>query len=148
MGNKLLTAALVAGLSATAMIVAPSAGAADSPTWCGSWLANPAKATNVSAVSGTQTNVGGSTYIRVNQGTYNGKWFAWAKMYNEGFDVVALIWVNQADKAIYQCGSRDGSSGWSGDSYTAGVDDAHAYKVQAKYRHSQVVVYGPAVVWR
>jgi hypothetical protein len=34
-----------------------------------------------------------------------------------------------------------------GEGYTAGVDDAHAYKVQAKYKHS-LVQYGPAVIWR
>ncbi|MFI1195958.1 hypothetical protein ACH4T9_22265 [Micromonospora sp. NPDC020750] len=133
-------------MAATLAVTVAATPASAAPVWCGNWLSEPSLASNISPVPGTTANVGGPTYIRVNQGTYGGKWYAWAKMYNYGLDLVSLIWVNQSDKAIYACGSRDGEQEWSQD-YTAGVDDAHAYKVQAKYMHS-AVAYGPAVIWR
>ncbi|WP_329537110.1 hypothetical protein OG568_52235 (plasmid) [Streptomyces sp. NBC_01450] len=144
--KKILSVAM-ATTTATAAFMLSGSPASAAPLWCGSWLKEPSQASNISPVNGTQANVGGSTYIRVNQGSYGGKWYAWAKMYNYGFDNVALIWINQSDKEIYQCGNRDGVREWAQD-YTAGVDDAHAYKVQAKYVHSSIVAYGPTVFWR
>ncbi|MFI9332139.1 hypothetical protein ACIGZJ_31930 [Kitasatospora sp. NPDC052868] len=144
--RKIIASATVTIVAAGAVLMGSAGAASAAPLWCGSWLKEPSRATNVSPVPGTYANVGGPTYIRVNQGTYGGKWYAWAKMYNYDLDSVALIWVNQSDKAVYQCGNRDGVREWAQD-YTAGVDDAHAYKVQAKYQHSNVF-YGPTVVWR
>ncbi|MFB7189369.1 hypothetical protein ACFC0C_28080 [Streptomyces sp. NPDC056178] len=151
MRKKLIAAILPTAVSAVAAVVltSPPAAAADSPTWCGNWLSDPAKASNQRTVPGTTMNVGDPGQdIMVREGTYGGKWYAWAKLVNGGqTDLVALGWVNQSNGQYYNCGSLDGTSGWAQRYYTAGVDDAHAYKVQAKYKHS-LVQYGPAVIWR
>ncbi|MFI9332138.1 hypothetical protein ACIGZJ_31925 [Kitasatospora sp. NPDC052868] len=148
--RKIIASATVTTVAAGAVLMGSAGAASAAPLWCGSWLKEPSRATNISPVPGTQASVTSPSngYIRVNQGTYGGKWYAWAKLYNgwQG-DLVALIWVNQSNKATYQCGSRDGSTDYSLD-YTAGVDDAHAYKVQAKHWHNGAVSYGSTVVWR
>ncbi|MFI6284380.1 hypothetical protein ACIBCM_06400 [Streptomyces sp. NPDC051018] len=150
MRKRLIAAVLSTGISTAAALAltAPPAAAADSPTWCGSWLPDPAVASNQRTVPGTTGAVGPGQHIMVREGTYQGKWYAWAKLVNGGMtDLVALGWINQSNNQYYNCGSHDGSSGWAQRYYTAGVDDAHAYKVQAKYKHN-AVQYGPAVVWR
>lgn len=151
MHKRLIAAVLSTLVSASAAVVvtSSSAHAEDSPTWCGNWLSDPAKASNQRTVRGTTMNVGNpGERIMVREGTYRGKWYAWAKLVNGGqTDLISLVWVNESDSQYYNCGSHDGTSGWAQRYYTAGVDDAHAYKVQAKYKHSQVQ-YGPAVVWR
>ncbi|MCZ7373345.1 hypothetical protein [Micromonospora sp. WMMC250] len=146
---------VMAGLLAVAgaTFAAPPPAMADEPTFCGNWLSNPNLASNISAVSGTQYTIpnAGGAYIRVNQGQYSGRWFAWAKVYNpESTGVVALIWRYTPNNSLYQCGRRDGSYGWSLD-YTAGVRDTETSVVQAKYSRnpgSGTVYYGGASTWK
>ncbi|WP_432989611.1 hypothetical protein [Dactylosporangium sp. CA-233914] len=148
--TTLLATAAVSG-AAVVMAAAP-ASAADSPTWCGNWLQNPANASSIKAVPNTQTSVfGTSAYIRVNEGTYGGRWFAWAKVYNpQESGQVALIWRYTSNNSLYQCGNRDGVGGYSWD-YTAGVRDTQSSLVQAKYSRNGSFgpfTYGAAVAWR
>jgi hypothetical protein len=160
--GRLITAATLAvsvTVGATALVASPAAAA---PAWCGNWLSDPGRAGSVSAVPGTGGAAGGSSsYMRVNQGTYGGKWYAWAKIFNAGGNGrLALIWVNRSDSVIYQCGwgssayatnDHGGYSGVTGSWYTAGVDAAHAKKVQAKGTYDVYLDpndwYGPAVFW-
>ncbi|WP_146179999.1 hypothetical protein [Micromonospora sp. RP3T] len=90
-------------------------------------------------------------YIQVNEGSYSGHWYAWAKLYNSGSnssDTVALIWKYTPNGGLYQCGNRSGDSGWALD-YTAGVRDTQSSRVQAKFKTGDgSVEYGPAVAWR
>lgn len=155
MFRKLITASLTTMLVVGAALVTADspASAAESPLWCGSWLQEPANASTISAVPDTQMTIPGTsnTYIRINQGTYGGRWFAWAKVYNpEQTGQVALIWRYTSNNSLYQCGDRTGSSAWSWD-YTAGVRDTQSSLVQAKYSRNGAagpLYYAKAVAWK
>ncbi|MEU8265409.1 hypothetical protein AB0C02_33025 [Micromonospora sp. NPDC048999] len=155
MFRKILTSSLAAVVITSAAVVASAApaSAADQPVWCGDWLQDPNKASGIKPVPNTGMSVPGTsnTSIQVNEGQYGGRWFAWAKVYNpEQTGQVALIWRYKGNQGLYQCGSRDGSTGWSWD-YTAGVRDTQASLVQAKYSRNGAfgpVYYAAAVAWR
>ncbi|MGC4813613.1 hypothetical protein ACLQ29_24045 [Micromonospora sp. DT228] len=156
MFRKAFTASLVTIAAAGAVVALTDApaSAADQPTFCGNWLQQPSKASNIRTVPGTEGRVDDpqeGEYIRVREGSYGGHWYAWAQLVNSGqnsSDTVALLWKYTPNGGLYQCGDRSGGSGWALD-YTAGVRDTQSSRVQPKFQTGNGrVELGAAVPWR
>ncbi|MGV9251124.1 hypothetical protein [Streptomyces sp. NPDC003697] len=125
-------------LSAVVAGVTPTTASA-SGNWCGNWLKDPSVAYGVKMVSGTRA-YHGAGHFQVNQGYYGSHWYAWAYERNAGLGP-ALNWRYRKNKALYTCYPRTEAG-----TYTPGVPDYQAYKVQAELE-GHPNVYGPAVYW-
>lgn len=103
--KRLMTVTTAAVIVATATVTLSAPTAAAAPVWCGSWLQNPAEASSQRNVAGTKQFVGDpGEYIVVREGTHRGRWYAWAKLVNDSeTDLVALIWVNEANRSRPCC---------------------------------------------
>ncbi|WP_449062025.1 hypothetical protein [Planomonospora algeriensis] len=125
-------------------------------TWCGNWLADPANASNASAVSGTEmrwpradsSNPQGLLFWwwRVNQGTASGATFGWSKVYHEdgyqiqGARITTGWWDTSGDPHFCGWGSSqyrslDDWGDWVYRSYTAGVRKTEASYIRAHFYH-------------